>query len=85
MKPLLNLVKQRPAHWADDVIQCWDEDTRNREIRALQMAMRETGLRRGSIITLEDEEHIDTDVGVIDILPVWRWCIAQPLREVREC
>jgi len=26
MEPLLNLVEQRPAHWADEVIQCWDED-----------------------------------------------------------
>ncbi len=25
-KPLLELVEERPAHWADDVIRAWDEN-----------------------------------------------------------
>lgn len=47
--------------------------TREREVRALNEAMGETGIRQGIILTLECEENIDTDHGVIKVLPTWLW------------
>lgn len=47
--------------------------TRKREIRALTEAMKETGVGKGMIITLEDEEHIETGYGTIYVIPAWLW------------
>jgi len=52
-----------------------DAKTRAREIRALQEAMLETGLDEGFIITLQDEEIIHSDQGIIKIIPAWLWSI----------
>ena len=49
--------------------------TREREIRTLEEAMIETGLDNGIIITLQDEETIESDHGKIKMLPAWLWCI----------
>lgn len=47
--------------------------TRDREIRALETAMQECGLKTAKIITLEHKEIIKTENGTIEILPVWEW------------
>ncbi|MDT8318394.1 MAG: ATP-binding protein [bacterium] len=52
-----------------------DPVTRKRELRALTEAMEETGIGKGMIITLEDEEHIETDCGPIEAIPAWLWMI----------
>ena len=49
--------------------------TREREIRALEEAMIETGLDNGNIITLQDEETIESTHGIIKIVPAWLWCL----------
>ncbi len=54
-----------------------DPQTRARELRALTTALRECRLPRGSIMTLEDSEQIEQDVLCIDVLPAWRWLVAQ--------
>lgn len=54
-----------------------DPDTRARELRALTAALRECGLPRGSIVTLEASEQIDQDGFCIDVLPAWRWLVAR--------
>ncbi len=51
--------------------------TRKRELAALTLAMQETGMKQGRILTLDDEERIKTETGVIEILPVWLWAIRQ--------
>jgi hypothetical protein len=50
-----------------------DPATRKREIRALIKAMEETKLNRSLIITLNQEETLDTKSGKIQMLPAWLW------------
>jgi len=52
-----------------------DEQTRKREVRALTTAMQETGIQRATIVSLDTEEQIETDAGVIDIVPAWLWAL----------
>lgn len=57
---------------------CWhlaDGPTRKRETSALIAAMRRFGLRRGTIVTYDDEETITTDAGTINVVPAWRWLL----------
>lgn len=49
--------------------------TREREIRALVDAMRETGLSESTIVTLYDPEDVTVDSGVIHIVPAWAWML----------
>ena len=56
---------------------CWDMHnpaTKKREIHALSEAMRELGLKKGTIVTWLDE---DTSVEGIAILPAWRWSLTE--------
>lgn len=54
-----------------------DQPTRDRELRALQEAMAETGLRESEIVTVEEEETIATDAGIIHVVPAWRWLLRE--------
>ena len=55
-----------------------DNSTRERELRALTTAMQETGINYGTIISLGTEDRIETDAGVIDVIPAWLWSVQQP-------
>jgi uncharacterized protein len=50
-----------------------DPATREREIRALVQSMDETKLIQSLIITLNQEETIETKSGTIYMLPAWLW------------
>ena len=52
-----------------------DAGTRRREVRGLTAAMKETGIQRGTILTLDQEELIETDAGGIEVLPAWLWAV----------
>lgn len=54
-----------------------NDRTRKREVRALTTAMLETGIRQATIVSLETDERIETDAGVIDVVPAWLWAIRQ--------
>lgn len=51
------------------------EKSREREIRALLQAMKETGLRRGIIISMDNNERIETESGVIEVIPAWTFAL----------
>jgi predicted AAA+ superfamily ATPase len=51
--------------------------TREREVRALAEAMGELGLTESVVVTLHDEETVETDCGTVRIVPAWRW-VLQP-------
>jgi len=51
------------------------EKTRKREIGALLEAMAERGVARGTIVTRNETETVKTDVGVVEVLPAWRWLL----------
>ncbi len=46
--------------------------TQKREVHALQSAMKELGLSKGTIVTWLDEDVSDQR---IDIVPVWKWLL----------
>lgn len=50
-------------------------DTRKRETRALTAAMRECGISRGLLVTLDETEQIQQADLQIDIVPAWRWLL----------
>lgn len=49
--------------------------TRKREIGSLVAAMKATKLERGTIITLNEEEVVETEAGKIDVVPAWKWLL----------
>lgn len=55
-----------------------NEDTRAREVEGLLEAARTTGCSNLLILTLEEEEEIETDGYTVSILPVWKWMLQQP-------
>ena len=50
-------------------------ETRERELRALLEAMKECDLKQGTIVTLNQEETIETEAGHIQILPASLWAL----------
>ncbi|MFA5844786.1 MAG: hypothetical protein WC971_08155 [Coriobacteriia bacterium] len=50
-------------------------DTREREVRALEEAMGETGLRESTIVTMHDAEDLTVADGVIHVVPAWAWAL----------
>jgi predicted AAA+ superfamily ATPase len=47
--------------------------TQERELRALAAGMKERGIARGTVVTLDDDERIDTSAGPVEVVPAWRW------------
>jgi predicted AAA+ superfamily ATPase len=47
--------------------------TRQRELTALQEAMSESKLTQAIVVTLDHEETVKTDQGIIEIIPAWFW------------
>ena len=52
-----------------------DPSTRKREISSLFQAMKENGLQKATIVSLNDEGTIPEDQNTIHILPAWRFLI----------
>lgn len=54
---------------------CWDmseAETKLRELSALSKAMKELGVKQGTIVTWMDEGH---DEKGIEIVPAWKWLV----------
>ena len=54
-----------------------DPTTKKREIEGLLEAMKTYKLNEGIILTLEDEETIETDGKTIIVKPIWKWLLEQ--------
>ena len=52
-----------------------DPDTLKRETTALQKFSRFLPADRLSIITYDEEKTIETDDGIIEVIPVWKWLL----------
>ena len=50
-------------------------DTREREVRAVEEAMNETGLGEATIVSMHDSEDISVAGGVIHVVPAWSWML----------
>lgn len=55
-----------------------ESQTRKRELTALSEAMAETGVKTGTIVTRKEEERIDTAIGTIDVIPIWKYLLNLP-------
>jgi len=53
--------------------------TRNREIDALIEAMTELGLKNGTLVTRRDDERLETETGIVEIMPAWRFLLELPV------
>lgn len=51
------------------------EQTRKREIRALQKAMEETGLKESVIVTIEEEGEYKVSSGRISVVPAHKYLL----------
>lgn len=71
-----DVFEQRAGRLVQSCASLADPATREREVRALTEAMGETGLQTGEIVTLLDEETIETEAGIIHAIPAWRWLLA---------
>jgi len=49
--------------------------TRKREITALAEAMAHYGLRSGTVVTRNEEAHLEVDAGTIKVVPAWRFLL----------
>ena len=52
-----------------------DPDTLKRETTALQKFSRFLPADRLSIFTYDEERTIETDDGIIEVMPVWKWLL----------
>jgi predicted AAA+ superfamily ATPase len=52
-----------------------DPKTREREVRALKAVMNERSLAASTLVTLDEESHIQTPSGLIHLVPAWRWLL----------
>lgn len=51
--------------------------TRKRELDSLEAAMKATGLSEGLVVTLREEEVLETEAGTIRIVPAWKWFLGK--------
>jgi hypothetical protein len=51
------------------------DDTRKREFNAIQLAMKEIGLKESTIITLDEEAVFDVVEGRISVIPLWKFLL----------
>ncbi len=70
-----DVFEQRAGRLVQACASLADPDTREREVRALGEAMLETGLESGEIVTLLEEETVQTEAGTIHVVPAWRWLL----------
>lgn len=52
-----------------------DAATRQRELRALEQAVEELGVRESLLITANESDEIVSRVGTIKVVPAWEWCL----------
>ena len=50
-------------------------ETRKRELSALEEGMKEQDLTIGTIVTRNEKEQIETDSGIINIVPIWSFLL----------
>lgn len=65
---------------------CWSLDnpeTRTRELRGLAEASRATGCTRCTIVTLEEGETITHEGLTVEVVPAWKWLLADPFFKPR--
>ena len=52
-----------------------DTETYKRETKGLTLAMKEMKIKESYIVTYNEEDVIETDAGVIHVVPAWSWLL----------
>ena len=68
-------IRRRPAMLIQVCESLAELQTREREVAALREAMTELGVESGTIVTEGSDERIDTDPGIIEVVPTWRFLL----------
>lgn len=50
-------------------------ETKKREVIGLETAMAELRLKKGTILTFDETEKINTKSGIVYVLPVWEFLL----------
>ena len=53
----------------------FDAKTRKRELEALGEAMKELKIKTSTLVTLREEEQIQTECGEVNVIPAWRYAL----------
>lgn len=69
------LFEQRQAYQVSWSVQ--DPATRDREVRALLAYQKRYGQQQLFIITMDEEEVIETDGCRIEVIPIWKWLLSR--------
>ena len=69
---------QRQLHLIQVCETLRDPDTEKREVKALAAAMKELGVKVGTILTADEEKTIAVEKGSIRVWPVWRYLLDNP-------
>jgi len=59
---------------------CWDmedKDTRERELGGIREAAGLTGCKDLTIVTRDSEEDVKDALGIIHIVPAWKWFLGR--------
>jgi len=49
------------------------EKTRKRELDSLDVAMARTGVDKGTVVTLREEDDVILPSGIVHVVPAWKW------------
>ncbi len=52
-----------------------DGKTREREISSLETAMRQFQVNESWLVTIDDEEDVESGDGIVHIVPAWKWLL----------
>ena len=53
-----------------------DEENKERELSGLLNALKEFSLKKGKIITFDQEDHFEIEDKKIELLPLWKWMLS---------
>ena len=49
--------------------------TRRRELSAVEAAMEKYGINEATIVTMDSEETVEMESGVVRVVPAWKWLL----------
>ncbi len=67
------LLPDQTVHLYQACLSLKDEETRRREIDGLAKAMENLAIKQGTIVTIDEEEEIDTSAGKISVVAAWKF------------
>lgn len=55
-----------------------DPKTMKRELKAFEKMSKELPITRRIVITLDEEKTMETETGLIEVFPIWKWLLEKP-------